>query len=162
MNAAVHRAHVGLEFVHCMVCSFSPGEKPYKCTHCEKAFNQSNALKQHMLMHTGGKDQQRAAVAPSSQQQLTALGTPHIVNSNPLLTTAPVAAPSTVAPAQFTELTANQLLSQLTPAQLTQLTSGAQLTVTNPVGRFTQSSVVQQFGFLGNNPGNPSLPSNPT
>ena len=33
-------------------CSF-PGERPYKCTACDKAFNQKGALQVHMTRHTG-------------------------------------------------------------------------------------------------------------
>ncbi|KAJ8782178.1 hypothetical protein J1605_010370 [Eschrichtius robustus] len=31
----------------------SPGERPFHCTLCEKAFNQKSALQVHMKKHTG-------------------------------------------------------------------------------------------------------------
>ncbi|XP_010786381.1 zinc finger protein 236-like [Notothenia coriiceps] len=32
-----------------------PGERPYKCSHCGKAFNQKVVLQTHMVRHTGEK-----------------------------------------------------------------------------------------------------------
>ena len=29
------------------------GEKPYQCSHCDKAFNETSALMRHMRNHTG-------------------------------------------------------------------------------------------------------------
>lgn len=31
------------------------GERPFKCTQCDKAFNQKSALQVHMVKHTGKK-----------------------------------------------------------------------------------------------------------
>lgn len=35
--------------------SISPGERPFKCSHCGKAFNQKVVLQTHMARHTGEK-----------------------------------------------------------------------------------------------------------
>lgn len=35
--------------------SFISGERPYKCSHCGKAFNQKVVLQTHMIRHTGEK-----------------------------------------------------------------------------------------------------------
>ncbi len=35
--------------------TFPSGERPYKCTHCGKAFNQKVVLQTHMARHTGEK-----------------------------------------------------------------------------------------------------------
>lgn len=34
---------------------FFAGERPFKCTQCDKAFNQKSALQVHMVKHTGKK-----------------------------------------------------------------------------------------------------------
>lgn len=34
---------------------FNAGERPFKCTQCDKAFNQKSALQVHMVKHTGKK-----------------------------------------------------------------------------------------------------------
>ena len=35
--------------------AFPSGERPYKCSHCGKAFNQKVVLQTHMVRHTGEK-----------------------------------------------------------------------------------------------------------
>lgn len=35
------------------VCGLPPGERPFPCTLCEKAFNQKSALQVHVKKHTG-------------------------------------------------------------------------------------------------------------
>lgn len=35
------------------MCGLPPGERPFPCTLCEKAFNQKSALQVHVKKHTG-------------------------------------------------------------------------------------------------------------
>ena len=119
----------------------SSGEKPYKCTYCEKAFNQSNALKQHQQMHLGGshRDHNNTHAAPSNQAQ-TVVAVSQIASSQ-IVT-------SQMQATQFTttEMTTNQLLTQLTSGQL----APAQLATTplaNQLPRFTHPT---HYGFPGN------------
>ena len=123
----------------------STGEKPYKCTYCEKAFNQSNALKQHQQMHLGShRDHSNTHPAPSNQAQ-TVVATSQIASSQIVTSQIPAAQFTT------TEMTANQLLTQLTSGQL----APAQLTATplaatplaNQLPRFTHPT---HYGFPGN------------
>lgn len=44
-----------LWFWSCWYIAFFSGEKPYKCTHCGKAFSQSSNLITHCRKHTGFK-----------------------------------------------------------------------------------------------------------
>ena len=37
------------------VCVALPGERPFKCEQCDKAFNQKSCLQVHMVKHTGEK-----------------------------------------------------------------------------------------------------------
>uniref|UniRef100_A0A4W6ECR1 C2H2-type domain-containing protein n=1 Tax=Lates calcarifer TaxID=8187 RepID=A0A4W6ECR1_LATCA len=48
-----HQAPKGL--LYDLTFPFSSGERPYKCTHCGKAFNQKVVLQTHMVRHTGEK-----------------------------------------------------------------------------------------------------------
>ena len=120
---------------------FSSGEKPYKCTYCEKAFNQSNALKQHQQMHLGGshRDHSNTHTASNNQAQ-TVVATSQIASSQIVTSQIPTSQFTT------TEMTANQLLTQLTSGQL----APAQLTATplaNQLPRFTHPT---HYGFPGN------------
>ena len=39
--------------VHCKHMSTHSGEKPYKCSQCEKSFARKSKLDKHMMTHTG-------------------------------------------------------------------------------------------------------------